>query len=245
MRRSLAIAVLAFASLVSSRAVAQLAVADASNVIQTTATALNTARQVQQMVDQLRTMEKQFQAQLRALQTLDPTSFAGVERALSTVNGTYAVVQGDVNMIKWDMSSIQRDFDQLFPKKWTKFRSSDYGTHYASWNSEVSASAKAAMHAQASIGQLQDANRVAADALAQSKSADGEVRQLQLLNQQLAVLQTQLTILVNNIATTGRITASMAAASASEKQAQQDLSDQLRQGYTDRGPPSTVLRKMP
>jgi len=245
MTRLPAVLVIFFILTGGSRAWGQLAVADASNVIQTTATALNTARQVEQMATQIQMMEKQFEAQVRALQTLDPTSFSGVERALATVNGTFDVIQGDVNMIKWDISSVQRDFDQLFPKSWKKYRASDYDTHYASWNGEINSSAKAAIHAQASIAQLQDANRVAASALAQSRAADGEVRQLQLLNQQLSVLQVQLTVLINNIATTGRVTAAMAAASASEKQAQQDFASQLRQGYTDRGAPSTVLHKMP
>jgi len=243
--RLFVLSAIALPSLGSSVARAQLAVADASNVIQTTATALNTARQVENTIQQIEMMKTQLQRQLQQLKTLDPTSFAGIERSVQTINGTFAAIQGDVNIVKWDVQAINRDFEQLFPKDWKKFRASDYDNHYVTWNQEIASSTKAAAHAQASIAQLQDINGVTASALSASRGADGEVRQLQALNQQLGALASQLTILINNIATTGRVTTELAAVAVSEKQAQRDLSDQMRQGFTDPGPPPTVLKRLP
>jgi len=227
------------------QAQAQLAVADASNVIQTTATAINTARQVDQMIQQLRYMESQLKNQVKSLQTIDPTSFSGVERALNQTTSLFNSLQSDASVIRWDLQRVGNDFDTLFPKSWKGTRFSEYDKYYGRWNGQITSSSKASVQAQAQIANLQAANQAAADALSESKNADGEVRQLQLLNQQLAVLQTQMATLITNISTMGRVTSAMAAASAGEKDISREVESQRITGYTNKGAPPQTLSKLP
>ena len=76
-------------------------------------------------------------------------------------------------------------------------------------------------------------------------AANGEVRQLQLINQQLALIHARLGDLVQNIATMGRITATMAASAAGEKLLLREAKLRRRDGYTSRGKPSHVLTQLP
>jgi conjugal transfer/entry exclusion protein len=88
-------------------------------------------------------------------------------------------------------------------------------------------------------------NQAIATILSQSSSANGEVRQLQLINQQLALIHARLGDLVQNIATMGRITANMAASSAGEKLLLREAKVRRRDGYTNRGRPSRTLNRLP
>jgi len=224
---------------------AQLAVADASNVVQTTATAINTARQVEQMAQQLRQMETQLKNQVESLKTLDPTTFGGVERALAQTTSLFSTLQSDASLIQWDLQRVGNDFDTLFPKTWKGARFSEFDKYYGKWNGQITSSSKASVQAQAQITNLQAANRAAADALSESRDAKGEVRQLQLLNQQLAVLQTQLATLITNISTMGRVTSAMAAASAGEKEIGREIETQRAANYTKMGAPAQTFSKLP
>src|SRR5262249_10924808 len=77
---------------------------------------------------------------------------------------------------------------------------------------------KAAVRAQASISTLDANNRAIANILSQSNdSTTGQVRQLQLINQQLALIHAELASLVQNLATTGRVLTQMSAAATGEQ----------------------------
>jgi conjugal transfer/entry exclusion protein len=88
-------------------------------------------------------------------------------------------------------------------------------------------------------------NRAVADILTQASSANGEIRQLQLINQQLGLIHARLGDVVQNIATMGRITANMAASSAGEKLLLREAKLRRRDGYTSRGRPSRTLNRLP
>ena len=88
-------------------------------------------------------------------------------------------------------------------------------------------------------------NQTVADILSQSNAANGEIRQLQLINQQLALIHARLGDLVQNIATLGRITANMAASSAGEKLLLREAKLRRRDNYTDRGHPAQILTRLP
>jgi conjugal transfer/entry exclusion protein len=95
-------------------------------------------------------------------------------------------------------------------------------------------------------------NKSISDILNQSSSANGEVRQLQLINQQLALIHQQLALiharlgdLIQNIATMGRIASNMAASSAGEKLLLREAKLRRRDGYTSRGKPAQTLSRLP
>lgn len=110
---------------------------------------------------------------------------------------------------------------------------------------EITASAKLAARAQSSITVVEANNQAIANILGQSAAANGEVRQLQLDNQQLALIHGRLGDLVQNIATMGRITATMAASSAGEKLLIREAKLRRRDGYTNRRQPARVLNRLP
>jgi type IV secretion system protein TrbJ len=220
---------------------AQFAVIDATNLVQTTSTALSTAQTLENMIQQVQLMRQ-------TLQTLNPTSFSDLRSLITQGQMTYQALSSNIAAIGFALADVNRDFDRLFPKNktaWRGVRYSDYDNYYTNWNAEITASAKLADRAQSTMLSVEANNRSVASILNQSASANGEVRQLQLINQQLALIHARLGDLVQNIATMNRIASSMAASSAGEKLLIRDSAERRRQGYTNRGRPSRVLNRLP
>jgi P-type conjugative transfer protein TrbJ len=220
---------------------AQLAVEDGRNLVQTTATAISTARTVENMIEQVDLMKQ-------TLQTLNPTSIYGLETLIDQGQVTYLALTNNIASVGFALGNVNSSFDRLFPKDkntWHAARYSDYDNYYTGWNSEITGSAKMAERAQSTVLSVEANNRAAANILSQSTTANGEVRQLQLINQQLALIHARLGDLVQNIATMGRITANMAASSAGEKLLLREAKLRRRDGYTNRGAPSRTLNRLP
>jgi P-type conjugative transfer protein TrbJ len=220
---------------------AQLAVVDAGNLVQSTTTAISTAQMLQNMIQQVSMMRQN-------LRSLDPASFAGLQAVLGQEQLTYQTLSNGITALGFALQDVNSDFDRLFPRdkaKWRAVRYSDYDSYYTGWNAEITASAKFADRAQSTILLVESNNRSAANILSQSSSATGEVRQLQLINQQLGLIHGRLGDLIQNIATMNRLTANMAAASAGEKLLIRDSAERRREGYTNRGRPSRVLDRLP
>jgi P-type conjugative transfer protein TrbJ len=232
----------AAAAVISGRpAGAQLAVLDGTNLVQTTSTAVSTARTVENMIQQVGLMRQ-------TLQTVNPTSFYGVESLINQGQMTYLTLTNNVASLGFALGNVNSSFDRLFPKDkntWHGARYSDYDNYYTGWNSEITGSAKMAERAQSTVLLVEANNRAVANILSQSTTANGEVRQLQLINQQLALIHARLGDLVQNIATMGRVTANMAASSAGEKLLLREAKLRRRDGYTNRGAPSRTLNRLP
>jgi type IV secretion system protein TrbJ len=73
------------------------------------------------------------------------------------------------------------------------------------------------------IRNIQAHNAEARQILMQAQSADGEVRQLQAVNEMLSVLANQMGDVTMTMSATGRVTASAAAATQAERDAQRAL----------------------
>lgn len=219
----------------------QWAVVDASNLIQTTATAISTAKTVDNMIQQVELMRQ-------TLATLDPASFAGLRNLLDRGQLSYAALSQDISTLGFALSDVNSRFDSLFPKDksaWRNARYADYDDYYAGWNAEITGSAKLAARAQSTVLTVEANNQTVAGILSQSGSANGEIRQLQLINQQLALIHARLGDLVQNIATMGRITSTMAAGAAGEKLLLREAKLRRRDNYTDRGRPAQILTRLP
>jgi P-type conjugative transfer protein TrbJ len=220
---------------------AQWAVVDATNLIQTTATAIHTAQTLENMIQQVNLMRQ-------TLQSINPTSFSGLQNLLGQGQMTYQTLRNDINALGFALGDVNSGFDRLFPKDkraWGNARYSDYDGYYTGWNTEITASAKFAERAQSTVLLVEKNNKSIADILSQSSTANGEVRQLQLINQQLALIHARLGDLVQNIATMGRISSNMAASSAGEKLLLREAKLRRRDGYTSRGQPARTLNRLP
>lgn len=227
---------------------AQWAVFDAANVFQTTATAVATAQTVANTLQQIERMKDQINNQLRSLKTLDPGSWASVKTLIDEGTLAYQTLRTDASTIGFAVNDVNRDFDRLFPKskdEWSQVKYSDYDTYYARWHGEITGSAKTADRAQASLLVVEKNNAQIADILIQSGAADGEVRQLQLVNQQLSLIHGELGALVQQLATVSRVNANMAAAASGEKLLTREAKARRRDGYTSLGRPATALTHLP
>lgn len=233
----------------SSAARAQLAVIDGTNLAQNTTTAVKTAALVVQMVTELERLKTQIDNQMQMLKSIDPTTFAGLRALLSQGQFTYAQLQGDLASMGYNIDAVNRSYERMFPRKqsdWRNVRYSDFNNYYDSWNAEVTTASKAAVRAQSSISNLDANNRAIADILSQANnSTTGQVRQLQLINQQLALIHSQLGSLVQNLATTGRVLTQWSAGAVGEQMMARERSRRRLDGYTNRGRPPRVLNRLP
>jgi P-type conjugative transfer protein TrbJ len=227
---------------------AQFVVLDPTNLIQTTSTALSTAQTLLNTYTQIDQLRSQIQNQLQTLASINPTSFSDLKRLLATTQLAYSNIQGSLTSISYNVGDVNRDFNVIFPKSqsaWRGVPSSDFPSYYDRWNAEVNSSSLAAARAQSSITTLDQNNQAIANILTQSNTAPGEVRQLQLVNQQLALIHTELVSLVQNLTTMGRVLSNWAAASVGEKMLGRESKQRRIEGYTNRGKPARVLNTLP
>jgi P-type conjugative transfer protein TrbJ len=248
--RKVALTVVLTAVLLAPRAGhAQLAVVDHSNLLQNIKTALQTAQLVINSANQLEVMKAQLQYQLQNLKTIDPTSISGLLSAINQVQMTFATLQGDINSIGYTANVVSGTFNRLFPKnqkQWQSVPYSAFNASYDAWNAEITASSLAAVRAQTVISTLDANNAAIQKALLMANSAStGEVQQLQIVNQQLALIHTELANLVQNLAALGRVVTDYLAASTGNDELTRERGRRRLQNYTFRGPPSRTLNRLP
>jgi P-type conjugative transfer protein TrbJ len=228
---------------------AQMPVTDHANLLQNVKTALQTYQIVQNTAQQIQMMQTQLQYQVQTLKSINPASVAGLLALLNQGTLTYAMLQGDLSTIGYTVNSVNRSFNRLFPKsqsQWQSVRYSDFNGYYDNWNNEITTSSQAAVRAQTNISNIDANNKAIANILlAASSSSTGQVRQLQLVNQQLALIHSELASLVQNLATVGRVITEWTAASTGEQMMNRERGRRRLENYTYRGRPSTVLNRFP
>ena len=248
--RKLAIAtVLGMVFLTPRASSAQLSVVDHSNLLTNIKTALQTAQLVINTANQLEVMKAQLQYQLQNLKTIDPTSITGLINAINQVQMTFATLQGDINSIGYTASVVTNNFNRLFPKNQKQWQGTPYSSfngYYDNWHAEITASSLAAVRAQTVISTL-DANNSAIQRalLAANSPSTGQIQQLQLVNQQLALIHTELANLVQNLSTLGRVVTDFVAASTGTEEMSRERGSRRLQNYTYKGPPARVLNSLP
>jgi len=249
MRRTSLVILFVATALRARAAAAQTAVVDHANLLQNIKTALQTAQMVENTAQQLTVMRTQLQWQLENLKTVNPTSIDGLLTLINQTQMTFAMLQGDLNSIGYTARTVNGNFTRLFPKtqsQWQSVRYSDFNGYYDNWHNEINASSQAAIRAQTAVSTL-DGNNAAIQRilLAVNSSSTGEIRQLQLANQQLALIHTELAALVQNLGTLGRVMTDMAAAATGEEMMNRERARRRLDNYTYRGPPSQILTRLP
>jgi P-type conjugative transfer protein TrbJ len=178
----------------------------------------------------------------------DVSSFHDALSFYNTTRFNYESLVSDVNAISYSAQRVKGDFDRLFPKDqstWQGVPSSQFKGRYAAWNEELTSSALIASRAQTQMMNVQQMNERAARALSISQAEGGEVRQLQAMNQMLAVMQNQLNSLVQLLSTGSRVTSDLAATTAGKDMMLQEGKRRRRDGYTNPGPPPRRLKRLP
>jgi P-type conjugative transfer protein TrbJ len=228
---------------------AQTAVVDHMNLLQNIKNALQTAQLVMNTANQLQVMKMQLQYQIQNLKTIDPTSISGLITAINQVQMTFATLQGDINSIGYTANVVSTNFNRLFPanqKAWQAAPYASFNSSYDNWHAEINSASLAAVRAQTVISTL-DANNAAIQKalLTANSSSTGEIQQLQIVNQQLALIHTELANLVQNLGTLGRVVTDYVAASTGDQEMSRERGRRRLQNYTYRGPPAPTLTRLP
>jgi P-type conjugative transfer protein TrbJ len=204
---------------------AALTVIDLSNLQQNTLTAVRTAQQIENQIEQIRN-------QVRSLQTLSASTFSPLTGIYASNMRELDGLLADVKGISFDLNKIDTQFDQLFPEgTWDHIDQNQYQKYYQDWNRELSEAAKVSMKSQSVIQRSQAYNNEAAAILSRSAGADGQVRQIQATNQMLGIMSGQLDGLTQSLAFSARVTATAAATAAQKEEAERAFSTQMWSDY--------------
>src|SRR2546430_104044 len=121
-RLRIALVAMAATLLAAPAAVAQVPVIDGTNLVQNIKTALQAVQIVANTGQQIQLMQSQIQNQLQTLKSINPTTFAGIQALLSQGQFTYAMLEGDVTTVGYNINQVNRDFDLLFPRSQSQWR---------------------------------------------------------------------------------------------------------------------------
>ncbi len=179
------------------------------------------------------------------LSRLDPASYNALLALITDTQLSYNELVNGVNSIGYTLQGVNADFKMTFPTDFSKTAIADFDAHYGEWQSQIWSSTLVAARAQSVLSTLRHNADNAANIMANSASASGEVAQLQAVVQMLGVMQSQSNSLIMSLATTGRVIATNASVSASERQLAREKKRRNLQNYTKRGAPVTIPNKLP
>lgn len=191
--------------------------------------------QLMQQVEMMKTM----------LSRLDPASYNAILALINDSNLTYNDLVRDINSIGYTLQSVNTEFKTTFPTNFSKTPISDFDALYGEWQNQIWSSTLVAARAQSVLSTLRQNADNAASIMAASASSSGEIAQLQAVVQMLGVMQSQSNSLITSLASTGRVIATTASTSASERQLSREKKKRNLQNYTKRGTPVTVPNKLP
>jgi conjugal transfer/entry exclusion protein len=222
---------------VAGHAQAQMATFDATNLIQTTKTALSTAQQVKQGYDMVRNGAETVAMTKQNLQQVDLSSFNGVIDAANTARFTYATYEGTKNDIGYQAKSVHANVNALFPSA-EKIKASPPGAlppPPAQRQSQLQSAAITAIGTQANEEQLQNNAKLSKGIAAKSKTAAGGVAQTQLVIEGILLLQTQVSDLTRMLSASERVHATTAANAATNAMLADEMTKRALADYRSRG----------
>ena len=247
MRRALR-AVLAAAVLTAALGIAPAARAQVSSDAGLIAQLIVQEQQaVAQLKSILSTLQGQTQLVLQLLKGQPQGELDLVGGLLQSAQTNYTSLLGNLQTIGYTIGAVNGNYSQTFPNtsSYQGMPQTGYPDVESGWQNEVLASSEIAARSQSSISNTEELTDLAKQILQLSGSTEGEVGQLQLILQILGVVQSQMTMLVQNLATTGRAMVETGAATASERQLSTERRRRNRLIYTSRGAPVSVPSQMP
>ena len=200
--------------LTSTQSRAALPVVDYGNLTQSLLQVTHAVTQIQNQIQQINQMAQ-------TLQTIGGSQYASVAGGL---NGQLQEMQntlGTLTQVSQSVGNIQNEFNTLVPDQasWDNYDFSNFGGKLDEWSTEIDNATIEAMTAQG-IVQRAALNVTNVNALlAESQTADGEVRQLQLLNQSMGILAQQMNDSLQLLAANGRLEAALAAQQEKSREA--------------------------
>jgi hypothetical protein len=212
----------------------------AAILTQSISSALSLINLVTQTVYQVRMMTTM-------LEQVSKGSFPALISFINTARFTFNSLTWGIRSMSYQLARIDSEYNSLFPAGPPPSHTpvAQHRMQYEAWNQEVVGASQVAARQQTSLSTLDSQATQTQAVLKQSQAANGEVEQLQLIAQMIGITNSELLVLNQTLATTGRVLTDMAALSASEKQLSLGKSDDARSGYTDKGLPNVVPSTLP
>jgi conjugal transfer/entry exclusion protein len=200
---------------------------------------------VTNLVQQLNALKMQITMMKTMLSRLDVSSFSDVMRTIRSTEFAYNTLVGDVRSIEYTINGVNRQFQKIFPSDASTAKPADMRTTAAGWHNETLGAALVAQRSQSTLSTISNNTDQATAVLSRSAGAEGEIAQLQAVNQMLGIISSQLNSMISVLDTTGRVTADMAGTSASGQVVSIEKKRRNVDNYTDRGPQGPVMTKLP
>ncbi len=208
-------------------------VVDIANLLQSIQQVLADSTKISHMVSQIGNQVRQINQMREQLKSIGNSQYGSI---INDLLGQYQEVRGvlgSISSISYSVRQIKSDFDSLFPdaSSWNTYDYGNYGGLLDQWNNEVSMAAQEAMQAQSVVSRINENTSKVRALLNQSMSAEGDVRQMQLLNQNSAVLSRQLSDVSQLLAANGRMEAMRVAREEKEYEATRRYLRGMRHNY--------------
>ena len=243
LRRGLAAAALATAIAVAPPARAQIS-SDAGLIAQLIVQEQQAVAQLTSILSVLQGQTVLIQQYLKGQPQGEINAVAGLLAGAST---NYTNLIGSLQTIGYTIGSVNANYSTTFPTapSYQGMPASQFPTVETGWSNEILASSQIAARSESSLSDTQALTNAAAQILSYLGSADSTVAQLQLVTQMLGVVSQQMTMLVQNLSTTGRALVETGASTASEQQLSTERKRRNRVDYTSRGNPVNVPSQLP
>lgn len=181
------------------------------------------------------------------LEQVSKGSFPALIALINTARFTFNSLTWGIRSMSYQLARIDSEYSALFPSG-PPASGTPVAAHRAqveAWNQEVVGAAQVAARQQTALSNLDAQAAQTQSVLSQSESASGVVQQLQLIAQLVGITNSEINVLSQTLATTGRVLTDMAAVGASNRNLSLGKSDDARAGYTDKGAPNVVPSAMP
>lgn len=226
---------------------AGIPVIDSSNLTQAIQQVVADGTKIANQVSQIANQVQQINQLTETLRTVGAGEFSALTASLTNQFTEVQSVLGSLSGISYRLADIQADFRAKFPAAadWATVTAAAYETLKGQWDQQIEDIALEAMKSQAVTARIQAYNDSARRMLSQSQAGNGQVRQMQAMNQLMTVLVQQLSDLSQQLASSGRLTAVHLAQQAKEREASRAMTQRLMTGFASSGPPVTVTTSWP
>jgi len=216
------------------------AVIDAANLVQSVLQYSHMGTDLAKQVAQVTNQQSQIQNQLRQLQNLANGNWPAYNNLLQKVIiDLQPLTGGTLDRIGY-LGNIAAKWDYYFPDDLSNLTLDDYSAYLSSLDRLMRDVSQNAAVAQKSMARVAENTSRAQEILIQSEASEGEIGQMQALNQQIALTNASLNDLMTVAATQGRLLAADAARAATEREVTRAASADLVRNYTDRGNPAQI-----
>lgn len=226
---------------------AGIPVIDSSNLTQAIQQVVADGTKIANQVSQIANQVQQINQLTETLRTVGAGEFSALTASLTNQFTEVQSVLGSLSGISYRLADIQADFRAKFPAAadWATVTAAAYETMKGQWDQQIEDIALEAMKSQAVTARIQAYNDSASRMLSQSQAGNGQVRQMQAMNQLMTVLVQQLSDLSQQLASSGRLTAVHFAQEAKEQEAGREMGRRMMTGYATPGPAPTVRTTWP